>query len=429
MSSDTLFPTQQDLPPLPLPAPSDALELYYSSVKPLLTDEELVRKDRVVWPGGMMAAASTGRCVHVYDECVYAHERKCANTMYSLDAELAHAFGAPPSQFGQAIGRVTGGTCAPEHAAAYLIPFSQHCMAAACKPTPPRRWLCHKMETVLLEALQAVSHRWPWFNRSGGRDHFVALTFDAGMCGLVGNKSIVRALAGTRFDTVRGIAVSTDQKRCFRNGVDFGVPPMLFTGTAQRQNHTFPLAGVPAYRRAPSVFFRGQIDNANAVYPSDVRNVVWGAYGCAHQGPGGCPVDGVVVEDSNKQPPTEHQRPYILMLQTSRFCLHLPGFQFWSPRLFEAMVCGCVPVAIVSNASASELEGYTFPFLRGGRRPPILVYSRADVSRLPQLLFSLPEAALKRLTAEMREYVRQVHPVQRVVARVKEWMLESASRE
>ena len=183
--------------------------------------------------------------------------------------------------------------------------------------------------------------------------------------------------------------------------------------------------GAPAETRAPLAFFRGMVNNAAGTYPSKVRTIVWSAFGCEHEGPNGCPVPGILVVDSLRRTPPEHPRSaYLRMLQTARFCLHLPGHQYWSPRLFEAMAAGCLPVAIVTNATASEFEGYTFPLLHG--RPPVLTYSVADVPRLPELLFALPGSTLRRLSAEVADYAANLYPVDRVIDQVVEWMLGSA---
>ncbi|KNC73553.1 hypothetical protein SARC_13888, partial [Sphaeroforma arctica JP610] len=37
---------------------------------------------------------------------------------------------------------------------------------------------------------------------------------------------------------------------------------------------------------------------------------------------------------------------YTRMLRTSTFCLHLRGFQVWSPRLIEYLWFGCIPVVL-----------------------------------------------------------------------------------
>ena len=46
--SDELFPTQTELPPLPLPELSDTCERYLRSVRPLLTDAEYAHTEAVV---------------------------------------------------------------------------------------------------------------------------------------------------------------------------------------------------------------------------------------------------------------------------------------------------------------------------------------------------------------------------------------------
>lgn len=48
MESETIFPHQQELPPLPLPALSDTLERYLSSVKPVLNEAEFAHTSAVV---------------------------------------------------------------------------------------------------------------------------------------------------------------------------------------------------------------------------------------------------------------------------------------------------------------------------------------------------------------------------------------------
>ena len=115
----------------------------------------------------------------------------------------------------------------------------------------------------LREAFSLVVSRLPWFNRSGGEDHYVALTYDAGRQDVLSSDP--------RFDRIRAIVVSAEASVGFRRGYDLGVPPVLFTEQVRHATVNCQLAwlltpphlGTPppavADRREPAFSFRGAI--------------------------------------------------------------------------------------------------------------------------------------------------------------------------
>ena len=343
----------------------------------------------------------------------------CHRTMYSMDVRLHKWLLRPDMR-----------ASSPESAAAYFIPFYQSCLRHAC--AKPSKLHCMWNETNQFEnpsvgdgrvkALKQVMELYPWFNRSKGRDHFITLTHDLASIERIGSSFIDPLVIPDQKSQLRRIVTSSDRHRGFLRGRDYSIPPRLFAwqGVVRVNRTNRRLAA----DRSPDIYFRGAFDNS---YSSPIRAEVWRHWGCTHEHNDSCTrQSGGQVYVMNRHAPQPNDVPYLTRLQRSRFCLHMPGHQYWSPRLFEAIVEGCIPVAIVSNASADPLEGYAFPFLEelpvGRRQPPVLTYGMADIPRLPQLLFSLPNATLSRMMRVMDAYSGMIYPEQKVLARISTWM-------
>ena len=60
-----------------------------------------------------------------------------------------------------------------------------------------------------------------------------------------------------------------------------------------------------------------------------------------------------------------YRADYFKDMTTSKFCLAPPGWATWTPRVFEAMLMGCIPV-VVADGNELPFERLTVGFVNRG---------------------------------------------------------------
>merc|ERR1711939_803933 len=90
---------------------------------------------------------------------------------------------------------------------------------------------------------------------------------------------------------------------------------------------------------------------------------------------------------------------YVADMRRSVFCLCPRGFAVWSPRIFESLVAGCIPVII-----ADEIQ-LPFDDMLDWRDLSVKV-SEADVKagRLKVILASIPERRIRAKLAAVARF-------------------------
>ena len=255
----------------------------------------------------------------------------CHRTMYSMDVRLHKWLLRPDMR-----------ASSPETAAAYFIPFYQSCLRHAC--AKPSKLHCMWNETNQFEnpsvgdgrvkALKQVMELYPWFNRSKGRDHFITLTHDLASIERIGSSFIDPLVIPDQKSQLRRIVTSSDRHRGFLRGRDYSIPPRLFAwqGVVRVNRTNRRLAA----DRSPDIYFRGAFDNS---YSSPIRAEVWRHWGCTHEHNDSCTrQSGGQVYVMNRHAPQPNDVPYLTRLQRSRFCLHMPGHQYWSPGCLRPLL-------------------------------------------------------------------------------------------
>ncbi|KAK3154209.1 hypothetical protein QOZ80_2BG0187690 [Eleusine coracana subsp. coracana] len=235
-----------------------------------------------------------------------------------------------------------------------------------CDLTPAGLPLPFKSPRMMRSAIQYISSKWPFWNKTDGADHFFVVPHDFGACfHYQEEKAIERGILPM---LRRATLVQTfGQKNhvCLKEG-SITIPP--YAPPQKMQAHLIP-ADTP---RSIFVYFRGLFyDNGNdpegGYYARGARASLW--------------------ENFKNNPlfdiSTEHPATYYEDMQRAVFCLCPLGWAPWSPRLVEAVVFGCIPVIIADDI--------VLPFADAIPWEEIGVFvDEEDVPKLDTILTSIP---------------------------------------
>nr|ACG36767.1 secondary cell wall-related glycosyltransferase family 47 [Zea mays] len=235
-----------------------------------------------------------------------------------------------------------------------------------CDLTPWGHPLTVKSPRMMRSAIQYVSKRWPYWNRTEGADHFFVTPHDFGACFYFQEEKAIQR--GVLPVLRRATLVQTfGQKNhvCLREG-SITIPP--YAPPHKIRAHIVP----PETPRSIFVYFRGLFyDTANdpegGYYARGARASVWENF-----------KNNALFDISTEHPPTYYED-----MQRAIFCLCPLGWAPWSPRLVEAVVFGCIPVIIADDI--------VLPFADAIPWEEIAVFvPEDDVLRLDTILTSIP---------------------------------------
>uniref|UniRef100_A0A0E0G7G1 Exostosin GT47 domain-containing protein n=1 Tax=Oryza nivara TaxID=4536 RepID=A0A0E0G7G1_ORYNI len=285
-----------------------------------------------------------------YNKRIVAKDPRCLNHMFAAEIFM-HRF-----LLSSAVR-----TLNPEQADWFYAPVYTTCdLTHAGLPLP------FKSPRMMRSAIQFLSRKWPFWNRTDGADHFFVVPHDFGACfHYQEEKAIERGILPL---LRRATLVQTfGQKNhvCLKEG-SITIPP--YAPPQKMQAHLIP----PDTPRSIFVYFRGLFyDNGNdpegGYYARGARASLW--------------------ENFKNNPlfdiSTEHPATYYEDMQRSVFCLCPLGWAPWSPRLVEAVVFGCIPVIIADDI--------VLPFADAIPWDEIGVFvDEEDVPRLDSILTSIP---------------------------------------
>jgi len=253
-----------------------------------------------------------------------------------------------------------------------------------CDLTPWGHPLTVKSPRMMRSAIQYVSKRWPYWNRTEGADHFFVTPHDFGACFYFQEEKAIQR--GVLPVLRRATLVQTfGQKNhvCLREG-SITIPP--YAPPHKIRAHIVP----PETPRSIFVYFRGLFyDTANdpegGYYARGARASVWENF-----------KNNALFDISTEHPPTYYED-----MQRAIFCLCPLGWAPWSPRLVEAVVFGCIPVIIADDI--------VLPFADAIPWEDISVFvAERDVPRLDSILTSIPlPDILRRQRLLARDSVKQ----------------------
>uniref|UniRef100_A0A1D1XKK4 Putative glucuronoxylan glucuronosyltransferase IRX7 n=1 Tax=Anthurium amnicola TaxID=1678845 RepID=A0A1D1XKK4_9ARAE len=215
---------------------------------------------------------------------------------------------------------------------------------------------------LLSSAVDLVSARYPFWNRSGGADHVFVASHDYGAC--FHAMEDVAVAHGLPAFLKRSIILQTfgvDRPHACQDVEHVLIPPYVPPELVQ-------LPSLPPARDI-WVFFRGKMEVhpkniSGHIYGKGVRTEIWRRYG------------------SNPRFYVKRKRyeGFRSEIARSAFCLCPLGWAPWSPRLVESVALGCVPVVIA--------DGIRLPY--------------PDAVRWGDISLRLPEREVGRLEAVLR---------------------------
>ncbi|KAG2651246.1 hypothetical protein PVAP13_1NG273700 [Panicum virgatum] len=275
--------------------------------------------------------------VFVYDlpskhnKRIVTKDPRCLNHMFAAEIFMHHFLLSSAVR-----------TLNPEEADWFYVP-----VYTTCDLTPAGLPLPFKSPRMMRSAIQFISNKWPFWNKTDGADHFFVVPHDFGACfHYQEEKAIERGiLPMLRRATLEGSII---------------IPP--YAPPQKMQAHLIPL-DTP---RSIFVYFRGLFyDNGND------------------------PEGGYYARFENfKNNPlfdisTDHPSTYYEDMQRAVLCLCPLGWAPWSPRLVEAVVFGCIPVIIADDI--------VLPFADAIPWEEIGVFvDEEDVPKLDSILTSIP---------------------------------------
>ncbi|XP_016187500.1 probable glucuronoxylan glucuronosyltransferase IRX7 [Arachis ipaensis] len=219
--------------------------------------------------------------------------------------------------------------------------------------------------SLISSAVKLISDRFPFWNRSHGRDHVFVASHDFGSC----------------FHTLEDVAIADGVPEIMRKSIvlqTFGVTykhpcqeveNVVIPPYVSPENLRTTVDKLPAnWQRDIWVFFRGKMEVhpknvSGRYYSKKVRTMIWRKFS----------------GDRRFYLQRHRFAGYQSEIARSVFCLCPLGWAPWSPRLVESVALGCVPVIIA--------DGIRLPFSSAVRWPEIsLTVAERDVGKLAEIL-------------------------------------------
>ena len=435
-------PQQRQRPPSPA-ASHTPLRIYVYDMPSAFTTRNLQ------WRGGESIGLSRslskrGRSRHaagsLYAMEMALHEWLLASPLRTTDAAEAHLFYVP--------------IYAASSFMWPIVKFADEPYLGRRQREPRQR--SHQAALLMLEALNYIRGRFPFWRASGGRDHIWLMLHDEGPCFCPrdirpsillthygywasparpwGTFDDDNFLLDRRFYS-RHLGDAARPTPCFDRDKDVVIAPWKRPGfwrdalgdptlrsTAAAMPHRPDLGAAPA-RRPKLVFFAGDLgfnrlggysrdlrQRAHALFCDPTRTKKRDCTPVAYHKPCDCECRKDIPITCAKWAPgvtiTTHSPRYHDSLKEHTFCLAFPG-DGWSSRVLDAVTHGCIPV-VVEDASAMFFEG---AFGLAGLPLDYANFSvrlaEAELPQLVQRLRAIPPAAvaaMQRAVLWVRDY-------------------------
>eukprot|EP00798_Chlamydomonas_sp_ICE-L_P001799 gene1799-33219_t len=262
---------------------------------------------------------------------------------------------------------------------------------------------------MMNEALGWIKTQFPFWNKTGGKDHIWLTTADEGACWMpteIFNNSIILThwgrlepnhTSGTAFNRdnydesfFQPIYQPEDWRNLIKGHACYDPNKDLVIPSLKPPSHysSSPLMGAEPLHRDILLFFRGDIGGGHrtAKYSRGIRQKVY----------------GLSLEENWRQKDKiliggSHELPgeYTEYLARSIFCLVAPG-DGWSARAEDAVLHGCIPLVIMDNVHAvfeSILDWDTFS----------LRINEASIPHIPKILKSISSHQISRMQRRLAQ--------------------------
>ena len=298
-----------------------------------------------------------------FNKEIVAGNPKCKTHMFAAELRVHEALEADP--YG-----VT--TKDPDAADYFYLP-----VYSSCKYMPPPYFGVNPWfgEEKIREAVQLVRKDYPHWDRSAGEDHIVAVTYDYGACfEYKYDKAAKKRPMPELVNTIMLTSISDTSLPCFRPSRDIAIPMVI-------DNAKFDVAGIAAAAAAAAAagaagaagsgggMLGGIVDKSlSALFGgprqpvSDVSGIqgrsifcfFWGSFRWFDNDPDYSKGVRLALQRHHQDDPLfklgeGKSATYVDDLKRSLFCLCPRGFAVWSPRIYESLATGCIPVIIADE--------------------------------------------------------------------------------
>ena len=251
--------------------------------------------------------------------------------------------------------------------------------------------------------IKYVSRKYSYFNESSGRNHIVPMVHDIGSClappeahnciflqtiGDLMPKDILSVLMEDPGLVLTAAFQNRLQWPCFTASKDIVIPPYAFNPDALAE-FTLP----KDQDRSILAFFRGSIagqaSSPDSSYSGGVRQWLYANRKS---------MSGFEIH-SEHTPPQQYHRE----LASSLFCLCPDGYVSWSPRVYQALIFGCIPVFITRKGSGGKVVRPFEPMIDYSAFSVDFLYDElADLRELSATLLSISPGKRQALRSSMK---------------------------
>ncbi|KAM7459365.1 hypothetical protein LguiA_036359 [Lonicera macranthoides] len=252
----------------------------------------------------------------------------------------------------------------PKKAHLFYLPFSSRMLEETLYI--PNSHSDRNLVQYLKNYLDMIVAKYPFWNRTGGADHFLVACHDWA-------PSETRQIMA---NCIRALC-NSDIREGFKFGKDVSLPE---TTIQSPQNLLRNLGGNPSSNRPILAFFAGRMHG----YLRPVLLQHW-----QNKDPD--------MKIFARLPKAKHNRDYINYMKSSKYCICAKGFEVNSPRVVEAIFYECVPVVISDN--------FVPPFFEVLNWKSFAIFVKEkDIPNLKNILLSISE----RKYILMQQRVKQV---------------------
>ena len=293
-----------------------------------------------------------------YNDKIVEDNKKCENHMFAAEVHIHRQLLKSESR-----------TMNPYAADLYYIPAYSSCkyLKRAFGVNP---WFGQEN---LEHGVDYVKTKFPFWDRSMGRDHVTAVTYDFGACfeykrDKAAKKGVVSKLS--RMHILSSLADVSHP--CFRPEIDVAIPVHVSPKTIHRlHQYRFDFDE----NRKWLAHFQGSVEwfDHDPEYSNGIRQRLELLY---------------------KNDPLFHigrgkVSTYASDMRNSTFCLCPPGFAPWSPRMYEAAAAGCIPVILTDHVKL-PFDGTTLNWKEFSVK-----IREKDVERVREILSSISMSRIR----------------------------------
>ncbi|XP_034700461.1 probable glycosyltransferase At5g20260 isoform X1 [Vitis riparia] len=255
----------------------------------------------------------------------------------------------------------------PDEAHAFFLPLSvvKVVQFLYLPITSPEDYSRKRLQRIVTDYVKVVADKYPYWNRSGGADHFMVSCHDWAPSVSYANPEL--------FKNFIRVLCNANSSEGFRPGRDVSLPEVNLPAGELGSPHL----GQPSNNRPILAFFAGRAHG-------NIRKILFEHWKDQDN-------EVLVHERLHKG------QNYAKLMGQSKFCLCPSGYEVASPRVVEAIHAGCVPVIISNN--------YSLPF------NDVLDWSQFSI-KIPEA--KIPEIKTILLGISKNKYLKMQERVLRV---------------